>query len=477
MATIKARKRADGLTAFHITVETGKTPTGEKIRKYKTWVQPHGYTLRQAQREAQRIANQFEDELLHGYLADCKLTFAEYAPQAIETISRSGVKRRTIEAYWQALPRINAAIGDLKLNAISPRDLNRFYGDLCKKGVRLNSATATAKGEPDQPGKRGALSTAIQQAGYSKKDLSAAAGVSQTSLTKLCSGKHTSAATAEKIAAALGRPVNALFTVSQDKTPLSSGTVKRYASVVSAILEQAKRELLIKDNPADNATAPKHKYQEADCLQPEELLAILDALEAEPVKWQALIDLMAATGCRRGEVAGLKWDKVDLEQGYIIVDKALLVSTATGEIYEDDTKTSNCRLIDLGEETVTLLKRWQREQLSDRLAFGADWGNSGYVFTKDNGAPMRPDAINAWIARFCKRHGLRHFHPHTLRHSFASIMIGSGYDVATVAGNMGHASPSTTEKIYTHTIQRNRRRAALDASAVIHGRADQQAAK
>lgn len=476
MATIKARKRSDGLTSFFITVEVGKAPSGEKLRKYKTWTQPHSMTLKQAQKESRRIADQFEDELLHGYLADCKLTFAEYAPQAIETISRSGVKRRTVEAYYQALPRINAAIGNLKLNAISPRDLNAFYADLGKKGVRLSSTTATAKGEPDRPGKQGELTTAIQKAGYKKKDFAIFAGVSQTSLTKLCSGKHTSAATAEKIAAALGKPVKALFILSQDKTPLSSGTVKRYASVVSAILEQAKREMLIKDNPADNATAPKYKYKEADCLQPEELLAILDALETEPVKWQALIDLMAATGCRRGEIAGLKWEKVDLQQGFIIVDRALLTSS-TGEIYEDDTKTSNCRLLDLGTETIDLLKRWQREQIADRLAFGSDWVNSGYVFTKDNGAPMRPDAINTWIARFCKRHGLRHFHPHTLRHSFASIMIGHGYDVATVAGNMGHASPSTTEKIYTHTIQRNRRRAALDASAVIHGRETTQAAK
>ena len=470
MANIEQRKLKDGRTTFVIRVEVGKTAEGSKIRKNKQWTQPHGMTLRQAQKEARRIADQFEDEIKHGYLTDCKLTFAEYAPQAIETISRSGIKRRTIEAYYQALPRINAAIGDLKLTSISPRDLNAFYADLGKSGVRLSAPVARAKGQPDQKGTPGTLTVAIKEAGYKKRDLAAKAGVSQTSLTKLCSGKTTSSATAEKIAAVLNQPVSTLFAVERNKEPLSPGTIKRYHSVISAILGQAKREMLIKDNPADNATAPKIKYKEADSLQPDQLIAILEALETEPIMWRALIDLAAATGCRRGEIVGLRWDEVNLDEGFIYIDSALLISPMTGEVYEDSTKTSNIRILDLGEETIALLREWKKEQLTARMFYGSEWIDSGYVFTRDNGEMLRPDAVNGWINRFCERHDLPHFHPHTLRHSFASIMIGAGYDVATVAGNLGHATPATTEKIYTHSIMKNRRRAALDASAIIHGK-------
>lgn len=72
---------------------------------------------------------------------------------------------------------------------------------------------------------------------------------------------------------------------------------------------QAEKEMLIPYNPAAKATPPKAD----DHFQPEEIARIWEALEGEPIKWKTMVHLFLVTGCRRGEVLGLKWDKVDWE--------------------------------------------------------------------------------------------------------------------------------------------------------------------
>ena len=73
---------------------------------------------------------------------------------------------------------------------------------------------------------------------------------------------------------------------------------------------------------------------------------------------------------------------------------------------------------------------------------------------------MHPDTVNDILDRVAARAGLRHVHPHMLRHSAASTLIFSGLDVVSVAGYLGHTSPTTTEKIYSHALQEAQNRAS-----------------
>ena len=131
---------------------------------------------------------------------------------------------------------------------------------------------------------------------------------------------------AEGICKALGKPLNSLFEVIKEEQGLADKTILEHHRLISSILAQAEKEMLVPFNAAAKATPPTIKRHSPNYFQPDEIAAILEALESEPIKWRTLTHLLIVTGCRRGEIAGLKWDKVDLEQGRIKIDRALLTT-------------------------------------------------------------------------------------------------------------------------------------------------------
>jgi len=85
---------------------------------------------------------------------------------------------------------------------------------------------------------------------------------------------------------------------------------------------------------------------------------------------------------------------------------------------------------------------------------------SKYVFTQDNCAdPLFPQSPTRYFTKFGERYGIEHFHPHKLRHSFASIAISSGADVASISELLGHSDKSVTLRVYTHSDDAARARA------------------
>lgn len=123
-------------------------------------------------------------------------------------------------------------------------------------------------------------------------------------------------------------------------------------------------------------------------------------------------------------------------------------------IYFDTPKnTTSNRPLKLSRTAMDLLRElqiWQKEQAA-RL--GDVWNNAhNLVFTGDTGAPMHPDSLTKWFTGFCKAQGLPQVHIHSLRHTFASLMIADGTPLVVVSRRLGHAQVSTTANIYSHVI-------------------------
>ena len=97
-----------------------------------------------------------------------------------------------------------------------------------------------------------------------------------------------------------------------------------------------------------------------------------------------------------------------------------------------------------------------KEYIDWRNAVGIEpndqWKESDLVFINPDGEPFSPDGVTDWFSNLSKKYDLPHIHPHAFRHSVASALIFSGVDTVSVAGTLGHASPTTTEKIYAHFI-------------------------
>ncbi len=234
---------------------------------------------------------------------------------------------------------------------------------------------------------------------------------------------------------------------------LSNKTILEHHRLISTVLEQAVKEGLVPFNVAERTELPKATQKQVNYFQPEQVTAIRDAAETEPLKWKTLVHLFLVTGARRGELLGLKWKNVDFDGSRIYICNNVLYTPDRG-IYEDTPKTEkSIRYISLPQETTALLREHLRAQLQQRFAMGDRWHNRDFVFTQENGEPMHPDSVTDWLNKFSKRHDLPHINPHAFRHTMASILYFNGVDSISISKRLGHAQPSTTTNIYAHIIE------------------------
>lgn len=441
MANIRKIEGKNGVS-FKITVTKGRDLEGKQIRHYTTWTPPHKMTERQMQKAVELAAMEFEKSVTLGYQIDNRQTFADYAAYVLELKEREGAKYRTLERYRELMLRINPAIGHIKLPDLRPRHLNDFYKNLAEPGISKQEAHAQAKID---------LAALLKEKKLSRAKVAEFSGVSATTVTTACQKKRIALTTAEAIAKAIGKDVADLFEIEEGKAQLSNKTILEHHRLIHTILTQAEKEMLVQYNAAAKATPPKAAKKEVNYFQPEDIVRIREALETEPLKWKVATHLLLITGCRRGEVMGLRWDRVDFANNKIKIDTNLLYSAKRG-IYEDTTKTGTVRFIKLPTETMELLRQYRRWYWELKIKNGDRWQDTGFLFVKENGEPMIPDGITAWLSEFSKRHNLPHINPHAFRHTMASILINSGKDVVSVSKRLGHAKVSTTTDIYSHII-------------------------
>lgn len=204
---------------------------------------------------------------------------------------------------------------------------------------------------------------------------------------------------------------------------LAQKTIIKHHRVISSIFSQAVKEQLVPSNIAQRATPPKRPKVEMDAFEITEIQAILEALETEPLKWQVMTHLLIATGARRGEIMGLKWDRVlwDSSQLYLCENR---VYTPRSGAVSTTLKTGESRYVSISSSVMELLRRWQTEQAEFFKFVGVT--PSGYVMTAEDGQPMHPDSPTDWLAKFAKRHNLPPIHPHKFGHTQASLLISEG---------------------------------------------------
>ena len=239
--------------------------------------------------------------------------------------------------------------------------------------------------------------------------------------------------------------------------PLSPKTIREHHRVISSILSLAVKEGLIPTNAAQRATPPKVPKHEMDVFEAEQVHAILEALEGEPMKWRVITTLLIATGARRGEIMGLRWENVDWDNHRLYLCENRVYTKASGTI-STTLKTGENRYVSVPASVLELLKTWKAEQAANCNMLGNTV--PAYIATHEDGKLMHPDGITDFLSKFSKRHGLPHIHPHTFRHTMASLLISEGMDVVTVSKRLGHAQTSTTLNVYSHVLAKSDERAS-----------------
>ena len=250
-------------------------------------------------------------------------------------------------------------------------------------------------------------------------------------------------------------------------------TVQHCHRVLATALKQAQRWGLITRCVTDLAQPPASIHRAPPDLGPVTGEAlVVDLEDREPVTAMAVL-LAGVTGARRGELCGLRWSDIDETRRQLTIARSIRHGLDKQQLVVAPTKTGRARRVSLDARALDVLVRYREQAESWAAAAGVPIAPDGYLLTLDPSGvtPIKPDTITSGFARAAKRVGIR-LRFHDLRHMSASLLIGAGTDVRTVAGRLGHADASTTLRIYAHAFEARDRQAAEVLGALLPGQAD-----
>jgi integrase len=230
--------------------------------------------------------------------------------------------------------------------------------------------------------------------------------------------------------------------------------VLRFHALLRAAFAQGVRWGLIDRNPTDRATPPRVSRPEIKPPAVDDVLRVIDRAAASRNPENALVfRLLAATGCRRGEVCGLQWRDIDFdtEPMRVLIRRAVL--EIEKKLIVQGNKTHAVRSVGLDEETAAMLREHRARAAELGLASGTAPTPEDFVFRKASGSsePLPPDRIGQAWSRRCKELGAK-ARLHDVRHLQASMLLDAGEAVSVVAARLGHRDTSTTLKVYSHIM-------------------------
>jgi len=274
--------------------------------------------------------------------------------------------------------------------------------------------------------------------------------------------------------------------------------------VLRAALTQAVRWGMIVRNPASLVDDPRFQKREIRPLTPEQARHFLKTASGH--RLEALFSVALALGLRQGEALGLTWENVDLEIGEVRIRQALQrvggdrkrLRASTAErrrlvaelrvetdparqqaiqaemarewetIQETRRKFSfvepksfkSRRTVSLPGVVVAALRQHRVRQLEDRLTSGAQWQDSGLVFTSKTGSPVDPRRATREFHHLLEKANLPSIRFHDLRHTAASLLLAQGVNPRTIMETLGHSQISLTLNTYSHVMPAMQRDAA-----------------
>lgn len=230
---------------------------------------------------------------------------------------------------------------------------------------------------------------------------------------------------------------------------ITEHSVQKYLKAVSAVLQDAVRNDILPYNPAHRLRLPIVEPKPQFIPSKEEVLRLIDVISAQAPVFRAYYILAIITGCRRGELAALRWQDFDEERNLLCISKSRGNVAGLG-IVEGKTKNGKTRYISIDPETHRLLIQLLV------IAFGRDYEVTPehHIFCDNNGKPFHPDTFSRKLRHILDDNGFnRRYHLHTLRHFCASLLLADGVSNKVVADLLGHRDTAFLEKTYGHPLR------------------------
>jgi integrase len=235
---------------------------------------------------------------------------------------------------------------------------------------------------------------------------------------------------------------------------LSPRTVRYCFVTLRKALDTAHRNGSVFRNVARVIEAPRVPRVEVVAHAPEEMGAVVEVFDTSTERLASLFTLAMFTGCRRGELLGLKWSDIDFAAGTLTVRRTLLGAKDGVPIFREGGKTArSVRTFKLSSDAVAALQIQRDRQGFDRQAPG-EYTDHGLVFATPTGTPLDRDNVSKRLKRLLDAAGIHSARPfHTLRHDNATLSLLAGVNAKTTADRLGHHSPAFTLERYTHAVR------------------------
>lgn len=259
------------------------------------------------------------------------------------------------------------------------------------------------------------------------------------------------------------RDIQQYYTWLMDEKELSPNTVIKHHNLLTNTLNAAERQEYITKNPMRAVSPPKKRQREAKFYTPEQLGILLD--KAVGTRLELPVFICAYLGLRRGELCGLRWNDVDLEHKTITIENTR--TQAGKKEIEKGTKTvSSTRTLYLPDTLCDMLKAAREHQQACRAEYKNAYDDNDYVVVMEDGRPFRPNYLSELFGKFLADNDLPKIVLHELRHTFASLSNQAGIPAYNIGKALGHSTPATTQKIYTHLLDQTHTQAVEGVAAI-----------
>lgn len=259
------------------------------------------------------------------------------------------------------------------------------------------------------------------------------------------------------------RDIQQYYTWLMGEKELSPNTVIKHHNLLTNTLNAAERQEYITKNPMRAVSPPKKRQREAKFYTPEQLGILLD--RAVGTRLELPVFICAYLGLRRGELCGLRWSDVDLEHKTITIENTR--TQAGKKEIEKGTKTaSSTRTLYLPDTLCDMLKAAKENQQACRAEYKNAYDDNDYVVVMEDGRPFRPNYLSELFGKFLADNDLPKIVLHELRHTFASLSNQAGIPAYNIGKALGHSTPATTQKIYTHLLDQTHTQAVEGVAAI-----------
>jgi integrase len=426
-------------------------------KRYSEYCRPAETGKKKLQSDLQKAVDAFRDKAergaLKGQITD-KSKLADAAEWYLNTAKLELRESTLLLAQYTFREYILPALGSLPLRTVTSAVITDFLADLTASGGGYTVYVA-------RPAFVEQVNASIPKGKV--MDTAPLIGIAMNTFLRVRKFETVNETNAQKTADYYGVPLDKAFERCEGKSPLKATTTNRINTCLSAMFTALVHHDILQKNPCTHATKPRIGEAERGAFLDNFMLGIFAAAleNVADDNTRITLTLLLHLGLRSGEARALRWTDVEFQSMIVSVNHSA-GKTSNGLIIGETKTLRSRRKLPLSPFLYSLLLEHQARQAVYAQSIGSLWENNGLIVTTPTGGIMDKETPWREVKRIVKANPALppDLHPHSLRHSFVSLLISKGLDVVNVAALAGD-TVDVISRIYAHSFA-ERQAAAMD---------------